>query len=190
MNQIPELKHMLRHATKQALNAWPEEIRRASDESLRMTFLAQPLVKDAARILLFYGTGTELETAPLLPALWAMGKEVYLPRCLPQRKMEAKLVTPDCRMEYSAFGILEPAPECPAIEKEKLDLILVPAVCYDRLGYRLGQGGGYYDRYLADYQGKTIGLCRVRLLQERLPREAHDVPVELVLTESGPLERR
>ena len=62
-------------------------------------------------------------------------------------------------------------------------LILVPALCYDRLCRRLGQGGGYYDRYLAGYGGATVGLCREGLLQEAVPVEAHDRPVDCVLTE-------
>ena len=56
-------------------------------------------------------------------------------------------------------------------------MVLVPAVCYDRSRFRLGQGGGYYDRYLSGYGGATVGLCRDALLLERVPRERHDLPV-------------
>lgn len=187
MEHITELKGMLRAAVRKAMQSWPEAQRAASDEALRDAFLNSPLLADAERILLFYGVGIEPETAPLLPALWSMGKKVYLPRCLPGRRMEARLALPDCLMDYSSLGIPEPADGAEVAAKETLDLILVPAVCYDRKGYRLGQGGGYYDRYLADYRGKTVGFCRARLLQERLPREEHDIPVGQILTEEGPL---
>jgi len=70
------------------------------------------------------------------------------------------------------------------LDPGEIDLILVPALCYDRRRFRLGQGGGYYDRYLANYRGRTVGLCRDLVLQDALPREATDLPVGLVLTES------
>lgn len=189
MEHITELKGMLRDAVRRAMQSWPEAARSASDKALREAFLQSPLLAGAERIFLFYGIGIEPETAPLLPLLWEMGKQVYLPRCLPGRRMEARLVLPDCLMDYNSLGIPEPSDGAETAEKDTLDLILVPAVCYDRKGYRLGQGGGYYDRYLADYRGMTVGLCRARLLQERLPREEHDVPVMQILTEDGPLAK-
>jgi len=64
-------------------------------------------------------------------------------------------------------------------------LILVPNLCCDRQGYRLGHGGGYYDRYLAGYAGMTVSLCPAQWLQEQLPREEYDLPVRLVLTENA-----
>ena len=71
------------------------------------------------------------------------------------------------------------------VEREKLDLILVPGLCFDSRGSRLGQGGGYYDRYLEDYDGVTIGLCREDFFQVNLPREPLDAWVRFVLTEEG-----
>ena len=83
--------------------------------------------------------------------------------------------------------MLEPGEDCPLAARESIDLILVPGLCFDRLGYRLGQGGGYYDRYLAGYAGATVGLCRRAVLQEAVPREAHDRPVDLVVTDGEPV---
>ena len=68
---------------------------------------------------------------------------------------------------------------------EKFDLILVPGLCFDSKGNRLGQGGGYYDRYLEDFDGNTIGLCREDFFQINLPREPLDAFVRVVLTEEG-----
>ena len=185
MPEISAIKALLREATRRTTDTWPEEELRTSDAALFAALMEYPPLLAAKRILLFYGVGTEPRTAPLLPALWALGKEVYLPVCLPARQIEARLVEPDCLMAQSAFGIPEPAESCPAIARDALDFILVPALCYDRRGYRLGQGGGYYDRYLASYTGQTAGLCRARLLQERLPVESFDVPVPCIITEGG-----
>lgn len=70
------------------------------------------------------------------------------------------------------------------MKKDTIDLILVPNLCCDRQGYRLGHGGGYYDRYLADYSGMTVALCPAEWLREQLPRDEFDLPVGLVLTET------
>lgn len=162
--------------------------RRRSDVVLLQRFLALPWTAEADALLLFYGVGAEPDTGHLLLELWRQGKRVCLPKCLPGRAMEARLVRSGDDLRPGAFGIPEPSESCPRVEKGDIDLILVPALCYDLSRRRLGQGGGYYDRYLADYGGRTVGLCREGLLQEELPVEDHDRAVDLVLTEKRRLE--
>lgn len=162
--------------------------RRESDETLLRRFLALPWTAEADTLLLFYGVGTEPDTGRLLPELWRLGKRVCLPKCLPGRAMESRPVRSGEDLRPGVFGIPEPLDACPAVDKGDIDLILVPALCYDRSCHRLGQGGGYYDRYLADYGGRTVGLCRECLLQDELPVEEHDRGVDLVLTEKRQLE--
>ena len=71
---------------------------------------------------------------------------------------------------------------CPVVPRDQLDLILVPNLCCDRSGYRLGHGGGYYDRYLAGYRGFTIALCPEEWLQDRIPRDRFGLPVQMVIS--------
>lgn len=146
-------------------------------------FLALPEVEKAKTVLLFYGMGREPDTTELIDALWERGKIVALPRCLPGRCMEARQITPGAKLIYSAYGIPEPDEECPVMDRDRMDLILVPNLCCDKQGYRLGRGGGYYDRYLAGYSGMTISLCPSEWMQDRLPSEEFDLPVRFVLTE-------
>ena len=178
------VKSVLRAEVRAQAAALPPEVRRESDRALAGRFLALPQVEEAETLLLFRGVGTEPDTLPILEALWRAGKRVLLPKCLPGRAMAARAVTGPGGLVPGAFGIPEPGEDCPEVEKGRIDLILVPALCYDRARFRLGQGGGYYDRYLADYRGETVGLCRNALLRERLPAEPHDRPVGLVLTET------
>ena len=147
-------------------------------------FLALPEVKAARTILLFYGVGREPDTTELIETLWAQDKTVLLPRCLPKRGMEARRIVPGARLVYSTYGIPEPDQECPVVGQDRIELILVPNLCCDKQGYRLGHGGGYYDRYLAGYSGMTVSLCPEEWLQEQLPREDYDLPIRLVLTET------
>ena len=189
LNHQKDQKKDLRRRIREILSSVTLEERRASDQALFEGFLALPQVMTAQTILLFYGVGIEPDTKQLLAPLLAAGKRVALPRILPERQMEARLVGTPGRdaLHIGPLAIPEPSEDCPLLLPEEIDLILVPALCCDRAGYRLGQGGGYYDRYLRAYDGPTVALCRELVLQERLPREAHDWPVQALITESGGL---
>lgn len=176
-----QLKQELRTQMRAAAEGLPIQRRKAQDKALFKAFLGLEQVKQAKTILVFWGVGTEPETTGLISALLASGKRVALPRCLPGRGMEARLYRGE-RVTRNAYGIPEPGEACPPVDKGELDVILVPALCYDKAAYRLGQGGGYYDRYLADYAGFTVGLCYRELLRDALPLEPHDRPVRLLLT--------
>lgn len=184
---ITEEKAALRRAVRARLSAMTPEEREESDGILFRRFLALPRLAAAETVLLFYGMGTEPDTARLIPALLDRGKEVLLPRCLPGRGLEARRVTGESALVKHRYGMLEPGEDCPLVERGDIGLILVPGLCFDRLGYRLGQGGGYYDRYLDGYAGATVGLCRQAVFREAVPREAHDRPVDLVVTDGGPV---
>ena len=157
--------------------------RRVSDAALHARFLALPQVRLARTLLLFWGVGTEPDTLPLIDELLAQGKRVALPRCLPHRGMEARLIRGREGLVPGAFRIPEPGEDCPVAARDEIDVILVPNLCCDREGYRLGHGGGYYDRYLAGYRGFTVAFCPRFLLLDRVPRDERDVPVRLVLTD-------
>ena len=178
-------KAELRRRARQYLRELSPQARRASDDALFARFLALPQVEAADTLLLYHGMGGEPDTARLLPALWARGKAVCLPRCLPGRGLEARLVRPDSALIPHPYGMLEPGEDCPLVGKDAIGLVLVPGLAFDPSGGRLGQGAGFYDRWLADYAGCTAALCRTALLLPQVPRAPHDRGVELVLTEHG-----
>ncbi|MGM9607226.1 MAG: 5-formyltetrahydrofolate cyclo-ligase [Oscillospiraceae bacterium] len=150
---------------------------------MTQAFLALPELARAHTVLLFYGVGKEPDTRSLIAELLGRGYTVALPRCLPGRKMEARAVRGLDDLRPGAYGIPEPGEACPMVGREKIDLILVPNLCCDKQGYRLGHGAGYYDRYLVGYAGVTAALCPEEWLQEGLPRDEFDLPVQLVLTQ-------
>lgn len=177
-------------AEKAALRASVKEIHLSdaqlarSDELLLGRFLALPQLRDAASVLLYYGVGQEPDTARLFEPLAALGKMIALPCCLPGGQMEARQYLGRDRLISGPYRIPQPDGACPVAEPETLSLVLVPAVCCDETGRRLGHGGGYYDRYLPRTRALTLCLCRDALLQRRVPTEGHDVPMDMVLTES------
>jgi len=162
----------------------PGSERTAEDNSLFSAFLSLPEVARAHTIFLFWGTGIEPDTARLFTPLLEQGKRIALPRMLPGRRMEVRQYCPDRPPVRHHFGILEPDEGCPLVPTEEIDLVLVPALCYDRRGFRLGMGGGYYDRWLEHYHRCTVGLCRQAMIQDTLPTELHDRPVDVVITPS------
>ena len=87
--------------------------------------------------------------------------------------------------ERAFKDILEPIPECTVlVEKEQIDVIVVPGVVFDRNGYRIGFGGGYYDRYLQDFEGLRVSLAFQEQLYTEVPRESHDLPVHILITDN------
>lgn len=177
-----EQKGQLRQLIRNQLPTLPVAAREAEDRALFSAFLALPQVERASTLFLFWGTGLEPDTARLFAPLLARGKRIALPRMLPGRQMEVREHCPDRPPIKHSFGILEPDENCPLIDKNNVDLVLVPALCYDRRGFRLGMGGGYYDRWLEHYSGVTVGLCRQAFLHDILPTEPHDRPVDVVIT--------
>lgn len=181
---ITEEKAALRRQIRGAQQALSPAQRSHSDRALFAHLLALEEVARADTLLLYLGMGAEPDTAPLCTALRAAGKQVALPRCLPHSQMEARLVREDSTLVPHPFGMLEPGEDCPVLSRQSIDLILVPGLAFTATGLRLGQGGGYYDRYLPGYKGLTVALCRDVFLLPHIPYGQHDCPVGLVVTET------
>ena len=167
----------------------PEQQRMESDIYLQHKFLALPQVTQSNTVMLYLSMGCEVDTHLILDQLYRQGKRLVLPRCMPGRQMEGRLYHPDRLMRHR-YGMWEPDDSCPVVDKGETDVILVPALCYDRQRFRMGRGGGYYDRWLANYSGFTVGLCRDEMLQKQIPRDEWDIAVDLVLTQTRSIDRK
>lgn len=187
LSTITAEKARLRKSVKDI--TFSESERAESDRALFRRFLALPRLADCPTVLLYYGVGNEPDTAQLLEPLSLLGKGLALPRCLPGGRMEARQYLGPEHLVPGSFGIPEPDESCPVVKQDDLSLILVPGLCFDHRRFRLGHGGGYYDRYLSGFQGLTVALCRDRLLFPALPVEPHDRPVDILLTETCCLSR-
>ena len=89
------------------------------------------------------------------------------------------------RLVRHRFGMLEPDVSLPVIEPGELDLVLVPGLAFDRRGYRLGYGGGFYDRFLPHVTARQVGIVSTVLLVEHVPNGRFDQRVDYVASESG-----
>lgn len=177
-------KKALRKAVRQKMAELPGEAVSASDAAILAAVLALPEYKRAPVLFTYCSIGREVDTQALICRAAQDGKKVALPVVLKDGIMYYALVDQDDTLLAGRYkGIPEPGPEAVKIAPGPEDLFIVPALCFDRDGYRLGQGGGYYDRYLPGVPCLTVGLAREKLLMERVPREAHDRPVACLVTE-------
>jgi 5-formyltetrahydrofolate cyclo-ligase len=145
----------------------------------------------ARRVLLYFATPEEIDLNGLFGE--SSGKEWCLPRCAPNRTLTIHPVNTDQRdgLVTSRFGVREPRRESPQVAPDTIDLVIVPALAFDERGYRLGYGGGYYDRFLPRLHPDcvTVGLTLDALIVPILPTEPHDAPVQIVITESRVIRR-
>ena len=115
----------------------------------------------------------------MIKAALQLGKRVCVPRTYAQGRMEFVEYDPDI-LEKTRFGLLEPNEKGKLVDKSEIDLIHVPGLVFQSKGYRIGYGGGYYDRYLADFAGKTVSTI-YSIQQKEFQPAAFDQAVQEVL---------
>lgn len=178
-----ENKAALRRHVRQALAEMDTDMLAEADREIVRRVTMLPEYVKAEKIFAYYSVGRELSTHLLLCDALMRGKTLALPVCLPGGKMWAAVITDLDQLTDCYYGIPQPGPDCPELPGREMELVLVPGLCYDRSGFRLGQGGGYYDRFLPGVSGVKLGLCRHAFFYDVLPRETHDIPVSCVVTE-------
>ncbi|WP_429970977.1 5-formyltetrahydrofolate cyclo-ligase [Fructilactobacillus sp. Tb1] len=140
----------------------------------------------AAKIIaVTMSTNMELDTMPIIEKGLSEGKTMLIPKTFPHHKMEFFEFENLESLILSNFGILEPNDNAKVIAKNKIDLIIVPGVAFSKNNnQRIGYGGGFYDRYLSDYLGKTISLVRhFQLIDSEWKLEITDIPIQRLIIE-------
>ena len=178
-------KAALRVQLMERIEALTDDYITESDRGIFENMIRLPEFESAATIFTFYSMGREPDTRRIVDYALALGKTVSMPVCAKRGIMDARAITDVSELSLSCYGLLEPLDSTRIIAPEELDFIIVPALSFDRDGFRLGYGGGYYDRFLAKTRAFTAGVARERLLSDILPREEHDVAVSCVVTESA-----
>jgi len=139
----------------------------------------------AKTILTYVAKSTEIETRDIICAALTLGKRVAVPKCEGQGVMKFYLINSLGDLKAGFRDIMEPdTDKCRELSDFSDSLCIVPGLSFDPQGQRLGFGGGYYDRFLMDYKGTTAGLCYSSFIKWDLPAEQHDIPVDILITES------
>jgi 5-formyltetrahydrofolate cyclo-ligase len=147
----------------------------------------------AARSLIYVSKGTEVDTHGLIQQLLAMGRRVCVPLFDGVQKQYVASELRDFALDLrpGQFGILEPMPEAVRpVTGDLIDVVLVPGLAFDETGKRLGRGMGYFDRILRDVHGIKIVLAYDFQVLSEVPTEAHDTPVDFIVTEKRILKTR
>lgn len=135
-------------------------------------------------ILTYMPIHSEVDLTPLLEQY--PHKRWVLPRILPEEDHRLAFHPYDAqRLVRHPFGMAEPTPDLPVVLPRNIQMALVPGLAFDRAGWRLGYGGGYYDRFLKEFQGITAGIVFQALLLDEVPHTALDVPMQWVISEQG-----
>lgn len=163
----------------------PENVWREAGHVVRQRLMALDAVRGARTVALYLARADEVPTAELAQVFQMDRKRL----CVPAYDEEGAVYRwalwgSETAMKLGPWGI--PEPERPRfLEDTEPDCILIPGLAFDRRGYRLGRGGGHYDRLLAGSRGFSVGLGVEAQRVDRLPIEAHDVRLHLVVTEKG-----
>ena len=179
-------KHLLRTQFREKRRALLPDL--AGEKSLAITrkLLELKEYKDASSVLFYVSKAEEVDTHDVIKEALASGKKVYLPKIKGDFLMICPLLNYE-DLQPGEFGILEPCEPASPTQPKDIDLIVIPGVAFDKKGNRLGFGKGHYDRLLKETRGFKVGLAFDEQLLDELPVEEHDVPLDLLLTDSHTL---
>ena len=178
-------KETFRKEIKARIAAFDREYITESDRAIFKNITALPEFVMASRVFTYLSIGREPDTRQLILLCRKLGKTVALPFDFqPDGFMSfAKLDRPVQELAAGIYGIPAPPADAERLEPVKGDILIVPALCCDEKAYRLGRGGGYYDRFLAGHPVFSAGLCRETLFVGSVPRNVYDKRVSCVVTD-------
>ncbi|SFA70960.1 5-formyltetrahydrofolate cyclo-ligase [Lentibacillus halodurans] len=180
-------KSELRNNMIQRLKHIPAAERDEIEQALTERFVTSEIWKQSHTVGITVSHGFEWNTRRIIETAWRDRKTVCVPKCLPRdRKLDFYALQSYDQLEIVYHQLLEPKrEETEQIHKHKIDLLVVPGLLFDRNGYRIGFGGGYYDRFLTDFPNHKLALAANMQIVDKLPAESFDIPVDDIITENG-----
>ena len=149
------MKAELRKQVLQEMKAISQEQKQAMDQALTDQFLKHPFYQEAKVIATYLSFPHEFQTQGLIEQALKDDKKVLIPKTYPKGRMDFVVYHPQ-QLVKTAFGLLEPQGDLEVVDASQIDLIHVPGLVFTTKGYRIGYGGGYYDRYLKHITGHTL----------------------------------
>ena len=155
-----------------------------SDRRILARLFSLPVYRQAKRVFCWVSIPKEIDTLPILQDLLEGNRPPAVPLCVSPGIMEARQISRLAELSPGFHGIPEPPSDSPLCPPTETDLVILPCLSCDPAGNRLGQGGGYYDRYLRRTSAFKLCLCRDPWIRPAIPRNRWDQPVDLVVTET------
>ena len=189
MNSLRKVKDEIRadYSARRAAMDPAEKKRR--DDAICRAAVSLVSFRYAEYVLLYAATENEIQIRDIAIEALNRGKKIAFPRCDKEtHTMQYHIVSSLDELAPDTYGILEPPPENPIYDPETdlgSAICFVPGLVYDKAGYRLGYGKGFYDRYLSHFSGCTLGVVYSDYILPVVPRGRFDVSVNILLTEKG-----
>lgn len=161
------------------------EERKSRDEKISQLIIKSDFFNSCDTLLAYYPIKYEINILPVIEAAFEMNKKVALPRTYQGGIMDFRYISSIENLAIGAYGIPEPSENNELFNGRTFSLCITPALSYDFCGYRLGYGGGYFDRFLASFKGQAVGAVYSDFIFERLPHDKNDIPVSALITEGG-----
>lgn len=182
---MTETKVKLRKSMQEKLSLLAEVEREQISKQLQNQLFESKLWQEAEIIGIYLSFGDEWDTRAIVKKAWQLGKKVAIPKTIPERKeMNFYQINNFSEVQEGHFNIEEPVIEkTTLVDKNMIDLLVVPGLIFSKEGYRIGFGGGYYDRFLTDFLHTTVSLVWSGQLIDKLPIQWYDIPVQYIFTE-------
>ncbi len=176
-------KRELRKHYLQIRNGLSEEKKKSAGKSIWNKIFSCDYYKIANVVFVYVSYNNEVDTIEAIEHMLAEGKHVVVPKCdVSGKTMSLYEIQSLTDLRMGAYGIQEPLGEKERkVKTEEIDLAVVPGVAFDKKGMRLGYGGGYYDKFLAEFSGTSVGLVYAQCYSEELPVEKFDRGVDIVV---------
>lgn len=139
-----------------------------------------PVIAEAETVFTYVSSEIEVDTILFIEEMLNCGKTVAVPKC-EGKEMRFYAIDSLADLDTGAYGILEPK-DTEEITEYRRSVCITPALAFDKRGFRIGYGGGYYDRFLKNYTGVSVGICYEDFIRETVTEE-YDLPVNIVVTE-------
>ncbi|MBQ8475258.1 MAG: 5-formyltetrahydrofolate cyclo-ligase [Clostridia bacterium] len=186
VNHAAERKKLLRREYGERRKAIPADEKEKRDRDICRFATALASFRYADAVLMYAPLADEIDVYPIAEKALELGKKVYFPKCKKEdRTMTYYRVTELSQLRPCTYGILEPSEDSEAYFTDSSDsaICFIPAILFDRYGYRVGYGGGYYDRFLPHFNGCKIGVIYSDFILPQVPRGFYDLKVDIMLTE-------
>jgi 5-formyltetrahydrofolate cyclo-ligase len=180
-----EIKRAFRKEINKRLNALDEKYLEKSDQSIYDIVSVLEEVKNADTVFMYCSLGREIDTRKLMQLCFDKGQKVALPVCVNDTDLVFKELSSSSELVTGMYDLLEPPLSAPEAKISEKSVMITPSLTYDRQGYRMGKGKGYYDRWLSKHKIYSVGVAREALMVDEVPREPHDVRVDCLVTEKG-----
>lgn len=192
IKNLKQKKIEIRSKHKKLRNNMTPEQKEKLDIALTENFINNPQYLSANVIFAFISKDIEVDTKGIIEDAFKKGKKVCVPRCnIEEKLMDYYYINSYDDLVKGAYGLMEPdVGKCKKVTDLSQGICLVPGLVYDREGYRLGFGKGYYDRFLVNFSGITIGVCYSRCVEDSLPRGYYDKHIDFVVTEKYTVDTR